>query len=497
VLDSVRVRLTLCQVAVLAFLLILFSMAVYALMSSILYGRVDAVLSSVVDGTISMLTKEANEEGLLFFAPSHALKALSFPDTSLAIFDAQGKLLAQKNIRGYRADTPPVDGLALAEIRKYSVPEPDRAGGFSRAAALKVRVLPVDQTFIIVANQSLDPVLRQLDTLRRILGIVLPVAILLAGFAGWFLARKSLAPVVAMSEQARRIGAENLEERLSITNPRDELGRLASTFNELLSRLNAAFSQQRQFMADASHELRTPVSVIQTAAAVLLDREHREEEEYRNVLGIIDGQVRRLGRIIEDLFRLSRADSGHYVLERNPFYLDELLAETGRAASMLAASKEISVQVPEVPELLYEGDEELMRRMIWNLLDNAIKYTAPGGSVQVRFEARQRSYAITVSDSGPGIPPEAQPYIFERFFRADEAHSRANNPGSGGAGLGLPIARWIAEAHQGRLELQQSDERGTKFVIILPAAPLNPSSVPPPERPGGGDRPFASATDSR
>jgi two-component system OmpR family sensor kinase len=470
-LDSVRVRLTLWYVGVLALLLIGFSVAVYTVMSSILYGRVDAVLSPVVGGTVPMLAKESDEPGGVVFAPRHALKALSFPDTSLAIFTPEGRLIAEKSVGDYRSKPPPdIALLALNEVRKYTTRAKSANSGMYREAATKINIPVVHKTYVIVASQSLEPVLRQLDTLRRVFYIALPAVLLLAGFGGWFLARKSLAPVVAMSEQARRIGAENLDERLTIANPRDELGRLASTLNELLSRVSAAFSRQRQFIADASHELRTPVSVIQTATAVALDREHRQEDEYRGVLGMIDGQVRRLSRIVENLFRLTRADSGQYILNPHDLYLDELLTETARAATLLAAPKGISVEIPDLREAPYFGDEDMLRQMISNLLDNAIKYTPPGGRIGLALEAHQENYAISVFDSGPGIPVEAQAHIFERFFRADKSRSGRENSGDGGAGLGLSIARWVAEAHQGRLSLQCSDERGSTFVAVLPVS---------------------------
>jgi two-component system OmpR family sensor kinase len=468
-IDSVRIRLTLWFVAVLAVLLGGFSLAVYTLMSTTLYGRVDAVLASVVDGTHSMLAKESSEPGGVVFAPNHTLRALSFPGTSLAIFRPDGNLIAEKTVGAYRSSPPPVmAGLGLNETRKYTARlAADHSGGVYRAAATRVSMPSVNKTYIIVASQSLEPALRQLDTLRRIFYIALPAVLILAGVGGWFLARKSLAPVVAMSEQARRISAENLEERLTVANPRDELGGLALTFNELLSRLSSAFSQQRQFMADASHELRTPVSVIQTATSVALDREHRDEADYRGVLSMIDGQVRRLGRIVEDLFRLARADSGRYVLQPRDFYLDELLSETAGAATVLASSKGISIEMPQWSEVPYHGDEDMLRQMISNLLDNAIKYTPPGGRIRLDLEAREQNYAISISDSGPGVPAEAQAHIFERFFRADKSHSTGEN-GAGGAGLGLSIARWIAEAHKGRLNLHHSDERGSTFVALLP-----------------------------
>src|SRR5262249_115653 len=161
-------------------------------------------------------------------------------------------------------------------------------------------------------------------------------------------------------------------------------------------------------------------------------------------------QVRRLTRIVEDLFRLARADSGRYVLKTDDFYLDELLNETVHAATLLASSKNITIETPDLTELLYHGDENMLRQMISNLLDNAIKYTAPGGHILLELEAIEHYYVITITDSGPGIPAEAQPHIFERFFRGDKARSGYNN-GDGGAGLGLSIARWAVEAHRGRL----------------------------------------------
>src|SRR5262249_28390613 len=153
----------------------------------------------------------------------------------------------------------------------------------------------------------------------------IPVALVMAGLGGWFLARRSLQPVTAMSVRAQRIGAENLDERLPIGNPRDELGRLAAAFNDLLARLGNSFSQQGQFMADASHELRTPLSVIRTASAVTLEREDREKSEYREALDIIEHQARRLSRIVDDMFVLARADAGHPSLQVTNFYLDELV----------------------------------------------------------------------------------------------------------------------------------------------------------------------------
>ncbi|HXG68451.1 MAG TPA: ATP-binding protein, partial [Blastocatellia bacterium] len=261
-----------------------------------------------------------------------------------------------------------------------------------------------------------------------------------------------------------------LGQRLPVANPRDELGRLATTFNELLARLNAAFAQQRQFMADASHELRTPLSVMRTAAEVTLEQPHREEKEYRDAVKMIDEQTRRLTRIVEDMFTLARADAGRYPLRQSSFYLDELLAETARAGGVLAANKNVTVEVADSGEALVYGDEDLLRQMILNLLDNAIKNTPPGGAVRASLTRQQEKCLITITDSGPGIPVEARPHIFERFYRADKARSRSEAAnGGGGAGLGLAIARWIAEAHKGNLELASSGPDGSTFIAAIPA----------------------------
>ena len=197
-----------------------------------------------------------------------------------------------------------------------------------------------------------------------------------------------------MSEQARRISAENLEERLPVANARDELGRLAVVFNELLARVNAAFAQQRQFMADASHELRTPVSVAQTAAGVTLEQPQRAEAEYRDALQVINDQTRRLSRIVEDMFTLARADAGRLPLRLSRFYLDELLAETARAATVLAAPQGINVDLPLIAETPFEGDEDLLRQMLLNLLDNAIKHTPAGGTVRLSLAQQAADYLI-------------------------------------------------------------------------------------------------------
>jgi signal transduction histidine kinase len=271
-----------------------------------------------------------------------------------------------------------------------------------------------------------------------------------------------------MSQRAQRISAKDLNERLPILNPRDELGLLAASFNALLARLASAFSQQTRFMADASHELRTPLSAIRMACEVTLQREERETTEYRDALTIVERQTLRLTRIVEDMFVLARADAEGPTLRISEFYLDELLTEIVRDAAVLATRKGLLLEPKLFPEALFRGDETLLSQMIWNLIDNAMKYTLRGGRIGFALEAHDAEYVFTVTDTGSGIPADSQPHIFERFYRADTARARVEMGETGGVGLGLPIARWIAEAHRGRLQLRSSDRSGSVFAIYLP-----------------------------
>jgi two-component system OmpR family sensor kinase len=328
-----------------------------------------------------------------------------------------------------------------------------------------------------VILRSLHAQQEMLQQIRVAFAWLIPLGVLLAGCGGYFLARRSLAPVAAMGKQAERIGAANLHERLEVRNANDELGRLARTFNELLDRLDRSFERQRRFISDASHELRTPVSILRGEAEVALSQLSRSPDEYRESLAVLHEEAQRLARIVEDMFTLTRADAGEYRLARSDFYLDELAADCVRATRALAQAKNISLAVAAPEEMPVRADEDLLRRMILNLLDNAIKYTPAGGNVSVTCGSVPDGYELSVADSGPGIPAEMQSRVFERFFRADRARSRTGT--DGGAGLGLSIARWIAEAHLGRIELARSDATGSKFTLRIPVSSESaPSSNP-------------------
>jgi heavy metal sensor kinase len=307
-----------------------------------------------------------------------------------------------------------------------------------------------------------------LNSLKKIFFIVVPIALLLAGLGGYFLAQRSLAPVVSMSNQAARIGSANLNERLPIKNENDELGSLAKVFNALLARIENAFVQQRRFMADASHELRTPLAIVRSESEVALSKDKRTSDEYRESLAIVHDESKRLTNIVEDLFLLARADSGQFKTHLTTVYLNEILTECVRAVSVLAEQRSINIELSELAEMPLQADESLLHRLFLNLLDNAVKYNRNGGAVFVTAENGDKNYRVTISDTGEGITKEDQTKIFERFYRVDKARSQNNTDTTSGAGLGLSIAAWIAEIHQGSLALKKSDSDGSVFQLELP-----------------------------
>lgn len=469
-LDSVRTRLTFWYVGVLALVLVAFSVGVYVLLARSLYAHLNEELLATVEATGISIARELGEGQSVAKASANALNELIAPRQAAAVFDAEGRLIVSQPAQGnIRAELPTPDSIPRSGPHLYNVSDEKREAGGRMVAVQRFTPGASGDSYLIVVSQPLDVVAEELKRIRLILYLAVPFALALAGLGGWFLARRSLQPVVQMTQRARRISAENLEQRLPIANPRDELGRLAATFNQLLARLDDSFAQQRRFMADASHELRTPISVMRTATDVTLERETRNESEYREALKVIDEQARRLTRIVEDMFTLARADAGRRALRHNDFHLDKLLLETARAANVLGARKGLVVEIADLQETPYRGDEGLLRQMLLNLLDNALKYTAAGGVVRMRLERRDSLYLISITDTGAGIPPEAQTHIFERFYRVDKARARSEATEGAGAGLGLPIARWIAEAHRGQLVLSRSDESGSTFVASLPA----------------------------
>ena len=332
-----------------------------------------------------------------------------------------------------------------------------------------------EPAMVVAAIRSSDEDTNLLNTVRNTFLFAIPVALLLSIAFGYAIARGSLAPVEAMAQQAARISAATLDERLPVAYAHDELGRLATVVNALLERVQVAFRQQRQFVADASHELRTPIAIVRGEADVTLQRASRDESEYREALTVIQDESVRLTRIVDDLFLLARTDAGAPIAEHRTLDLKELVAGALRSVRTIADDHDIVLQqdIPDVP-MRVEGDAPLLRRLLLNLLDNALKYTPRGGTVGMTVTTNaDNSVAIVVHDSGPGVPEMLRARVFDRFVRAgpnDRPPAHNDSPrASSGAGLGLAIAAAIASAHHGSLTLEENDG-GARFRATLPLA---------------------------
>jgi heavy metal sensor kinase len=411
--------------------------------------------------TAAMFQDEFDEmKGDVSAASSEAVSGMRLHGSLVAVLSGNRLLAASTPL-----PKPQVDFIAaraaLDPTVDLAVAVPQVAPNGARAAVHRVSVGGLD--YQVVALQSRDQLVEDLAVLRRVIVLALPLVIALAGFGGYWLASRSLAPLGWMAQQAHRITGSNLNTRLDIGNAAEELAVLSASFNELLSRLDLSFESMRRFVADASHELRTPLSIIRGEADVALSRD-RAAAEYRESLAIILDESRRLSRLVDDLLNLARADAGRVRLQSEEFYLNDLLAECCRSAQSLAAARGIALECRPAEDAPFRGDEELLRRLVMNLLDNAIRYTPPGGQVSAALEAEDSRFRIRIADTGVGISPDAAPHVFERFYRADTARSRQD----GGFGLGLAIVKWIAESHRGDVVLATTPGAGSTFTVNLP-----------------------------
>jgi heavy metal sensor kinase len=462
--DSVRARLTAWYTLVLAVVLVAAGMVSYAVMKQQLRHEVEASLDATARQIVATLSDEAKEHAGVLPPRSavEALKDLADGDRAIIILTPDG--------RDFAASPTPLTRMVDRALVRERVTK--HRFGFVKQRGTCLLIKPVRMgrgVYILVVARSLALHEDLLSDLRQTMLLVVPLSLVIASLGGYLLARKSLAPVAAMSTHARAISTANLGERIEVTNPRDELGQLAITLNGLLARFEEAFASQRRFMADASHELRSPVAILQGELDVTLARDDREARDYRESLEIMQKSVRRLTRIVRDLFLLARGDAGQVPMRHERFYLDDVVSQTVHAYRTLAAERGVILREEHAEDLVMRGDEDLIQRLAGNLVENAIKNTPAGNEVVVRCDRHDGELRMEVRDRGVGIPPELREKIFERFFRVDLAHSPTRGANGSGAGLGLPIARWIAEAHHGRLWLESSDANGSMFVATFPA----------------------------
>ena len=298
------------------------------------------------------------------------------------------------------------------------------------------------------------------DALSITLTCAVPAALVgLAG--GWLLMRKAMAPVAALTEGAARIHESNLHGQLPRTGNRDELDRLTEVFNAMTARLNHSFNRIREFTLHASHELKTPLTVMHGELETALREEGAQHRE--RLLSQLD-EVQRLTKIVDGLSLLTKADAGLINLKREPLRLDELARDSYADAQILAQPCQVKVELRRCEEISLPGDRHRLRQLLLNLTDNAIKYNQPGGSVAIDLHRAANFAELSISNTGAGIPEEMQTRVFDRFFRGDESHNSAVE----GCGLGLSIAQWIVTAHGGSIELKSRPDQLTTFTVRLP-----------------------------
>jgi heavy metal sensor kinase len=375
----------------------------------------------------------------------------------LAVWTPEGQLLYQ-NAEAQRRPLPESRALlAQGDDRVVSIDQP---GSPVRVLTRRGRI--GTKRVIIQVGRSEAAMRQQLRQLVLMLVFGLPLAVAIAGLGGYTLARRALLPVERMTERAQSITAERLGDRLPVDNPDDEMGRLALVFNETLGRLQASFDQMRRFTADVSHELRTPLTSIRSVGEVGL-REHRDDAEYRAIIGSMLEEADRLASLVDRLLMLSRAESGQARLSIQDVDLRALANDVASHLGVLAEEKRQSIVVEGTSSPHASGDRMVLRQALISLVDNAIKFSPAGGRIRIRVGEQGGAAVVEVIDSGRGVEPSHRGRIFDRFYRAGDGTAK-----EGGSGLGLSIAKWGVEANGGRLSLEHSDATGSTFRITVP-----------------------------
>jgi two-component system, OmpR family, sensor kinase len=450
---SIRQRLTLWYTAAVSVLLGTIALSLIAVHARLTLLRLDTELQRLNSTVAFVLQNELAERHEAKAAAEDALNEAILTDRHIAIFSRDGTLLVS---RWSLPDAPVFPGVDNG-VRTWTVATPHRFRVVAASAP------PVPPEFVVVTAASWDELTDDRNTIARSLILVFPAALIVAAAGAWWVAGRAVRPAVAMADQARQITDQSPQDRLTVLR-NDELGQLATAFNGLLDRLDAALDSRRRFLADASHELRTPVSIARTAADVALSREARSEAEYRDSLTVVSDQMKRLGRMVADMLLMARTDGADWPLTRNDFYLDDLVTEVERAGRLLAAERGIAVDATCPPDLEYHGDEGLLRQMLLNVVENAVRHSPTGGAVRLTADVGAQEIGVSIHDTGAGISDGDRDRIFDRFVRIDPT-------GNGnGLGLGLAIARRIARAHGGDLQLASTGPRGTTFRVTLPLA---------------------------
>jgi len=450
---SLRTRLTAWYSVLLVLTVAVFSAVVLWQHWRLILAQFDEGLGSISATAANVVEEELGELHDLGRAASEMAAVVHPADYLVQVLDASGSPLLK--VSQPLPLPPDVPRLGATRTTRTLV----AADGRAWRVTVRARVVE-GLRYHVAVGVPLDEATEQWRTLFRACLVGIPLALLFAAGGGLLLGWHGLRPLTSMGAEAQAITATTLDRRLTVP-PAAELEQLARSFNVVLERLGSALATQRRFMADASHELRTPISIMRTAVDVTLSRADRDEEEYREALAAVSQQASRLTRLVDDMLVLARADGGGYPVVLASVNLTALVGECVRELRPRADDQDITVRT-SLEVVTLKGDEALLRRMFSNLLGNALKYTPRGGSIQVSLTKVEGEVVLRVADTGPGIPAEDRERVFDRFVRLDPAR------GPGGAGLGLAIARWVAEAHSGRVRIVSSGADGSVFAVSLP-----------------------------
>jgi two-component system OmpR family sensor kinase len=464
---TIKFKMTLWYVAILGIILSCFSFFLYVTLADSLYKGVDnkirtmaEIVASTVRSPVGVGTSMADLDQIM--AERFGIRPLG---RFIQILDESGRIGDRStNLRDVQIPIS-VQTMKAASKGVVTFETVQVMGKYP----LRVVTMPIMENEkmagTVQVGSSLEGVEETLHQLLLILLIAVPAALLIASAGGLFLANKALRPVDAITQIARRIGSGDLSQRIRIKRVNDELGRLASTFNEMIAKLEKSFRQVKRFTADASHELKTPLTILRGEVEVGLKKK-RGLKEYEQILASNLEEINRMSRIVEDLLTLSRADMGELTMEREEIELSALAREVWRDLRLLAKKKRIQLKFMDNGFTRVEGDPLFLRQLILNLTENGLKYTRPGGEVAVRVKGDrdQGVVRLLVTDTGVGIPQKDLKRIFDRFYRVDKARSRE----TGGTGLGLSICQWIAQAHEGRIAVESQVGKGSTFTVTLP-----------------------------
>ncbi len=461
---SIGTRLTLWYTSLLTVTFIFLGSAAYGLMIYSGLQDVDSALKSVADVLAGRTRERANDP----FPPDldqlfQRFYGFSPNDRYFEIFDMLGR-------RDRRRPHPPSDMLPLSPNALHKATQgiaSYETVNLENGYPVRVLTMPVNEAGRVAnlfqVGMSLENMYKTRRRFLLIMAALFPLALLLAGGGGWFLARRALEPVDTMATTARRISAERLDKRLQESGTGDELDRLAKTINDMLSRLDDSFQEIRQFSADASHELQTPLTVLKGEIEVAL-RTPRSQDEYQQVLKSCLEEIDRITHLVEGLLLLARSDAGVLKMDRQPMDLALLLEEVHGKIDVLAQKRSIHFVLQPVESIMIPGDQQQLRRLLMNLVENAIKYTPDGGKISLSLKPDGEWAVVQIKDTGVGISIEDQKKILTRFYRAAEARTQA----TGGAGLGLCIAQSIVDAHGGKIEIESTPGQGSTFTVLLP-----------------------------